>query len=292
VSISPPSNEIAQLLGALASRYYLFKPVNVGVCVLALTLGALFAIPFEKASWLSRARYTPPRTDSMTLKKGIIWSSHMLRRILCTVLLPLAALASTLTYKGPPLHVAIPCLFAAIVGFLSTLAIAECFGYIMETFDTSDLQPGMTGRPARRSVVARYGGKRTNFSCYPRVSARFAVTQSLEFIFAATATGVCGRLERKVGAMMAMGVVAAGLLFLTLLLTVVLARGKVVKMLPDRKTQTNPSGEDRWEPVILGTPGGTTRKITVLEAGRQTRWSEIRRKNRVDVAGLTGSQMG
>lgn len=223
------------------------------------------------------------------MKKGIMWSSHMLRRLSCTVLLPLAALASCLTYKGPPLHVAIPCLFAAMVGFLSTLAIAECFGYLMETFDTSDLQPGMTGRPARRSAVARSGGQRTNFSCYPRVSASFAITQSLEFIFAATATGICGRLERKVGAMMAMGVVAAGLLFLTLLLTVVLARGKVVKMIPDQMTMTSPSDESNWEPVILGTPSGTTRKITILEAGRQTRWSEIRRRNRVDETGLTGS---
>jgi hypothetical protein len=119
------------------------------------------------------------------------------------------------------------------------------------------------------------------------VSAGFAVTQSLEFIFVAAATGVCGRLERKVGAMMAMGVVADGLLFLTLLLTVVLARGKVVKMLPDRKTQTNPA-EKIDGSLLLGTPGGTIKKITVLEAGRQTRWSEIRRKNRVDEAGLTG----
>jgi hypothetical protein len=109
--ISPRSKRNCTAFGALASRYYLCKPINVGVCVLALTLAALFAIPFEKASWLSRARYNPSRTDSMTLKKGIIWSSHMLRRILCTVLLPLAALASTLTYKGPPLHVAIPSLF-------------------------------------------------------------------------------------------------------------------------------------------------------------------------------------
>lgn len=88
---------------------------------------------------------------------------------------------------------------------------------------------------------------------------------------------------------MAMGVVAAGLLFLTLLLTVVLARGKVVKMIPDQMTMTSPSDESNWEPVILGTPSGTTRKITILEAGRQTRWSEIRRRNRVDETGLTGS---
>ena len=200
---------------------------------MALTLGAIFAIPFEKASWLSRARYHPPRTDSMTLHKGIVWSSHMFRRILFTVLLPLAALASTLTSKGPPLSIALPCFFAAMVGFLSTLAITECFGLIMETFDTSDIQPGMRGRPARRSVAARYEGQRTNFSCYPRVSAGLAITQSLMFVFAATATGVTGRVERKLGAMMATGVVAAVLLFLTLLLTAVLTRGKVVKMIPE-----------------------------------------------------------
>lgn len=255
---------------------------------MALTLGAIFAVPFEKASWLSRSRYHPPRTDSMTVQKSMTWSSHMLRRIVFTILLPLAALASTISSKGPPLSVALPCFFAAVVGFLSTLAMAECFGLIMETFDTSDLQPGMTGRPARRSVVAKYGGKRTNFSCHPRVSAGYAVTQSLMFIFAATATGVCGRLEQKLGAMVATACVGATLLFLTLLLTIVLMRFKTVKMIPDRKLHTDTSGEGDWEPVILGKPSGTMRKISLLEAGRQTRWSEIRKRNRLDENGLTG----
>jgi hypothetical protein len=167
--------------------------------------------------------------------------------------------------------------------------MAECFGLIMETFDTSDLQPGMTGRPARRSIAARYADKRTNFSCYPRVSAGFAVTQAVMFIFAATATGVCGRIERKLGAMVATACVAAVLLFLTLLLTIILTRVKTVKMIPDRKPQTTPSKEDKWEPIILGNPSGTTRKISLLEAGRQTRWSEIRKRNRMNEQGLTGS---
>ena len=206
-----------------------------------------------------------------------------------TVLLPLAALASTLTSKGPPLTIVLPCFFAAMVGFLSTLAIAECFGLIMETFDTSDLQPGMTGRPARRSVAAKYAHKRTNFSCYPRVSAGYAVTQTVMYIFAATATGVCGRVERRLGAMVATACVAAVLLFLTLLLTVVLMRVKTVKMIPDRKPQKLPGKQDKWEPLILGNPGGTTRKISLLEAGRRTRWSEIRKRNRLDEQGLTGS---
>ena len=267
----------------------MFKPIHVGLCALALTLGAIFAVPFEKASWLSRARYHPPRTDSMTVQKGITWSSHMLRRIMFTVLLPLAALASTLTSKGPPISIAIPCFFAAMVGFLSTLAMAECFGLIMETFDTSDLQPGMTGRPARRSVAARYAEKRTNFSCYPRVSAGGAVTQSGMFILAATATGVCGRLERKLGAIVATACVAAALLLLTLLLTIILTRVKTVKMIPDRKPRIELSKGERWDSVILGTPSGTTRKISILEAGRQTRWSEIRRRNRLDEDSLTGS---
>lgn len=267
----------------------MLKPIHVGFCVLALTLGAIFALPFEKASWLSRSRYYPPRRDSVTVQKGITWSSHMLRRMIFTVLLPLAALASTISSKGPPLSVALPCFFAAMVGFLSTLAIAECFGLIMETFDTSDLQPGMTGRPARRSTAAKYAGKRTNFSCYPRVSAGYAVTQSLMFIFAATATGVCGRLERRLGAMVATACVAAALLCLTLLLTIVLTRVKTVKMVPDQKPQADTNTEGDWEPVILGKPSGTTRKISLLEAGRQTRWSEIRRRNKLDEQGLTGS---
>jgi hypothetical protein len=259
-------------------------PQYVGLCTVSLGGGALLATPFQKASLLSRARYHPPRTDSMTFRKSYIWSSHLVRRTIVTGMLPLAALAYTFTSRGPPMKIVVPCIFAAIVGFLSNLVIAECYGLIMVTFDTSDLQPGMTGRPARKSVVERFRGQRTNFSCYPRVSAGFAIIQSLKFIFGAVATGVCGRVERRFGTLKATAIVAATLLGLTILLTLVLWRFKPVKMIP---TVKNPGDnltrqETTWEPVTLGKPSGTKRNISILEAGKQSRWSEIRKRNRLD----------
>lgn len=214
----------------------------------------------------------------MTLQQSLGWSSHLLHRAIFTLMLPLAGLAYALVSRGPSISIAIPSVCAGIVGFLSNLAIAECQGIMMETFDTSDLQPGMTGRPTRRTTSWERE-QRTNFSCYPRISAGIAVIQSLSFCFAAMATGVCGRVERRLGATQATGIVAGVLMGLTLLLIVVLFRFRVVRMIPTMEDVTESKTE--WEPVILGRPSGTTRKISVLEAGNLTRWTEIRRKNRL-----------
>lgn len=223
----------------------------------------------------------------MTFERGSFFSSHVVRRGLFTALLPLAAIGYTLTSRGPPFSIVAPCFFAALVGFCSTLTMAECYGLIMETFDTSDLQPGMTGRPPRQSVVERFRGQRTNFSCYPRVSAGIAVTQSLKFLFGAAATGVCGRLERRLGAMLATATMAGTLLVLTLVLTLVMIRWQKVQMIPRLSDTANHLRRPgtTWEPVILGRPSGTMRKISILEAGKQTRWSEIRRRNRITHSG-------
>lgn len=243
-------------------------------------------MPFQKASFFSRARKRPPRSDSSTFQRSEIWTSHLVRRTLFTVLLPLGGIGYALTARGPPFPVAIPCIMAAIVGYFSNLATAECIGLIMETFDTSDLQPGMTGRPLRGSVVERTAWRRTNFTCYPRVTAGIMITHSLKFTLAAAATGLGGRMERSIGAMQASGVMAGILLALTFVLTMVLWRWKTVQMIPSQRARRGRAGSG-WEPVVLGEPSGLSRKISVLEAGRQTRWSEIRRRNRLE-SSLTG----
>lgn len=38
---------------------------------------------------------------------------------------------------------------------------------------------------------------------------------------------------------------------------------------------------DEWRPIIIGNPSGTTRRMSLLEFGRLSRWSEIRRWNRL-----------
>ncbi|KAL8760094.1 MAG: hypothetical protein Q9199_000328 [Rusavskia elegans] len=275
------------LLGALTSRYYRFRPQYVGLCVLAIPFGALLAVPFQRASILSRSRQKPPRTDSMTVNKRLTWTSHFVRRAIFMISLPFAGLAYTLASVGPRVSVAAPTVFAGLIGFLSNLAIAECNGIIMETFDTSDLQAGMTGRP-RRDLPEEIRKKRTNFSSFPRVTAAFAISQAIAFLIAAAATGTGGRIERRLGAQAATAVVAGILLILTLLLIAVVTRFREVQIIPSQRYGTNVlSGpEDEWKPVIIGNPSGTTRRMSILELGNMTRWKEIRRRNRL--TGLEG----
>ena len=269
------------LLGALTSRDYRFQPQTVAVCVASLPLGGLLAVPFQKASLFSRSRHHAPRTDSMTFEKRVTWSSHLVRRAIFMIVLPFAGLAYTLTSSGR-VHVAAPCIFAALIGFLSSLALSECIGIMMETFDTSDLQAGMTGR--RRSVVPEKDlEKRTNYSSYPRVTSAMVVSQTFAFILAAGSTAWGGVIERAVGAQAATGIMAGILLLLTLLLIGALTRFKTVQIVPSARVGTNilKGPSEDWMPVIIGTPSGTTRRISLLELGNMTRWTEIRRRNRL-----------
>lgn len=272
---------IKQLLGALMSKYYRFHPQYVGLCVAAIPIGAFLAIPFQKASLFSRSRKQAPRTDSMTVRDRVTWSSHLVRRAFFMIALPFAGLAYTLASGGVHTHFMIPTIFAGLIGFLSNLAIAECNGIIMETYDTSDLQPGMTGR--RRIIPEELRQKTTNFSCFPRVTASFAITQSFAYIIAAAATGCGGVVERRLGAQTATAVVAAVLLVLTVLLMGVLWRFKEVQIIPSQRFGTNvlTGPENEWKPIIIGRPSGTTRRMSLLELGDQSRWSEIRRRNRL-----------
>ena len=272
----------SQLLGALLSKYYRFHPQYVGLGVAIIPLGALFAIPFQKASLFSRSRHHAQRTDSMTFEKRVTWTSHLVRRAIFMIALPFAGMAYTLSSGGQPTHYMVPIIFAGLIGFLSNLAIAECQGIIMETYDTSDLQPGMTGRP-RRVLPEETRKKRTNFSCFPRVTAGFAMAQSFAFVIAAGVTAWGGVVERHIGAQTATAVMAGVLLILTILLIAVLWRFKVVQIIPSERFGTNilSGPEDEWKPVIIGNPSGTTRRMSVLELGTLSRWSEIRRRNKL-----------
>jgi hypothetical protein len=271
-----------QLLGALLSKYYRFHPQYVGLAVAIIPLGALLAIPFQKASLFSRSRHHSQRTDSMTFEKRVTWTSHLVRRAIFMISLPFAGLAYTLSSGGYPTNFMVPIIFAGLIGFLSNLAIAECHGIIMETYDTSDLQPGMTGRP-RRILPEEIRKKRTNFSCFPRVTAGFAIAQTFAFIIAALVTAWGGVVERHLGAQTATAVMAGVLLILTLLLIAVLWRFKTVQIIPSERFGTNilSGPEDEWKPVIIGNPSGTTRRMSLLELGTLSRWSEIRRRNKL-----------
>lgn len=240
---------------------------------MAIPLGALLAVPFQKASIFSRSRKRPPRTDSMTFEKRITWTSHLVRRAIFMLLLPFAGMAYSLSSDGPPTHFMVPTFFAACIGFLTNLAIAECNGLMMETYDISDLASGSTNR--RISEERR----RINYyTCFPRVCAGFVIVQTLGFLLAAVSTGAGGVIERRLGAQAATGVVAGVLLVLTVMLVGALWRWKEVQVVPDTKVEAVENG---WKPVIVGNPSGKVRKMSLLELGEQSRWTEIRRRNRL-----------
>ncbi|KAA8565089.1 hypothetical protein MFRU_008g00980 [Monilinia fructicola] len=283
------------LLGSLTSKYYKFKSPFVGASVASIPLGALLSVPFQKAGIFSRERKEEIESDDDTLKrKKISLSSHFVRRSIFVILLPFMGLAYTLSSTGPPVPFMLPIIWAAAIGFLSNLAVAECNGIIMETFDTSDLQPGMTGRPRSGSK-----GKVTNYSCFPRVCAAFGITQGMGFCIAAMASGIGGVAQRHLGQQAATGVMCGVLLILSVLLICVLARFQDVQIIPESKTSEleryqamkreqyiqgntgNGGEEEEWKPIIIGNPTHIMRRMSVLELGSMTRWSEIRKKNRL-----------
>jgi MFS family permease len=284
------------LVGSLMSNSYKFRSPYVGASVSAVPLGAFLSIPFQKASLFSRERYKDTNDDDDTFDKKTRWSDHMVRRCLFILTLPVAGIAYTVASNGPPTPFILPIIFAGFIGFLSNLALAECHGIIMETYDTSDLQPGMTGRP-RTSSNDKNASKRTNYSSFPRVTSAFAITQALGYLIAAAATGVGGVATRGLGQQAATGVMAGIILVLSLLLLGVLVRFREVQIIPDSKKEEMDKwvkarrasaarrgsvvDEEMLRPVIIGNPTHHTRRMNVLEMGSLSRFSEIRRKNKL-----------
>ncbi|KAF2150742.1 MFS general substrate transporter [Myriangium duriaei CBS 260.36] len=280
---------VTLLLGALLSTDYQWLPQYVGLGVFALAIGALLSIPLSKANIFSRERRQPPRTDSMTFQPRVTWSSHLVRRCIFTFALPIAGLAFTLTSPGPSLSWTAPIIMSAIVGFLSTLAIAECIGLTMETYDTCDLQPGVNSKHRLQSLDSVVRRRRTNYSSFPRVIAGLFAAQAFGFFLAAGATSISGSVTRRLGAQAATGVVAGILLLLTIFLSIVLWRFKTVQVIPNHafgskkgsKEWTADNDDSYWKPVIVGNPSGKIRRMNLLETGKWSRWTEIRRLNKL-----------
>lgn len=294
---------IIVLLGSLASRLYQLRSPIIGLLVGSMALGACLAIPFQKANVFSRSRQAQMNNNLATLNRKVAWSSHLVRRTIFTLLLPLAGICYAAVSSGPPMHISVPTVFAGFVGFLSCLAIAECNGLVMETFDCSDLSSGMVGRQPGRS--AKDPQKRTNYSSFPRVTAGFAAIHGLAFVLAAGATALGGLVTRTLGQQVATGVVAGILFLLTALLLLVLIRFKEVQIIPlckseamDKVVEARRRSSTRrasmpndpmaimeediaWRPVMIGNPTGKKRRMNILELGGLTRWNEVRKKNKL-----------
>lgn len=294
------------LLGSLVSRFYRLRSTEVGLFVGVMALGALLAIPFQKANLFSRSRQAQLNSNLATLNRKVAWSSHLVRRTVFTLLLPLAGICYAGVSSGPPIHVSVPTIFTGFVGFLSCLAISECNGLVMEAFDCSDLSPAMTGRQKHGSGRTP---KRTNYSSFPRVTAGFASIHSLAFVLAAGSTALGGHVTRTLGQQVSTGVVAGILLVLTFLLLLVLIRFAEIQIVPKSKSQEMDrlvdarrrstirrvsmphdaraviEEEKAWRPVMIGNPTSKKRRMNIFELGGMTRWQEIRKKNRLIDAG-------
>jgi hypothetical protein len=281
------------LLGALLSRDYRWHPTKVGAGVISIAIGALLAIPLTKARIFSRERKKAFRTDSMTFQKQVTWSSHLVRRAIFTLTLPLMGMAYTVSSARRPQPWLVPIIFAGAVGFLSILAIAECHGLMMETFDTCDLQPGVNTRHRLQSMAVQDRRRRTNYTSFPRVTAGIFASQIIAFILAAVATMVGGNMTRSLGAQKSTGATAGILFGITVLLILVLFRFKSVQVIPNHTFGTRRDtaawqefkdlekvgrGSD-WKAVVIGNPSGKMRRMSVLELGALSRWTEIRKLN-------------
>lgn len=290
---------IIVLLGSLASNVYRLSSPRVGLCVGAIALGALLAVPFQKANLFSRSRRSKVNSNRATLEKRMARTSHLLRRAIFTILLPIAGGCYAAVSSGPPIHISGPTIFAIFIGFLSSLAISECNGLLMETFDTSDLWPGMIGRQRGEAQ------KRTNYSSFPRVTAGYAIVHTLAFIFAAGATALGGYITRTLGQQVTTGLVAGILFFFTILLLLVIVRWKKVQIIPESKTkemdklvaarrkstalleampndpQAIEENDQAWRPAMMGNPVTKMRRMNLLELGNLSRWQEIRKRNKL-----------
>ncbi|XPT02564.1 Omega-amidase [Ascochyta lentis] len=281
------------LLGSLLSRNYKWQPRFVGAGVTSIAIGAFLALPLTKARIFSRERKKSFRTDSMTFQKQVTWSSHLVRRAVFTITLPLMGLAYTISSAGRPRPFMVPIAFSGALGFFSILAIAECHGLMMETFDTCDLQPGVNTKHRLESMAVQDRRRRTNYTSFPRVTAGIFASQTMAFIGGAVATEVGGIMTRRLGAQTSTGVTAGILLCLTVLLTMVLVRFREVQVIPNHTFGTRRDtaaweafgqlekmgrGSD-WKAVVIGHPSGKMRRMSVLELGSLSRWTEIRKLN-------------
>ena len=66
---------------------------------------------------------------------------HAYRRSfwMSAMMLPIASIALTLSTSGPPTHVMVPVIFAAIILFSGTMVLSECYLMLMDNYDISDL---------------------------------------------------------------------------------------------------------------------------------------------------------
>jgi hypothetical protein len=112
-------------------------------------------------------------------------------------------------------------------------------------------------------------------------------------------------MTRGLDAQTSTGVTAGVLLGLTVLLTLVLWRFKEVQVTPNytfgtrrdtaaweefREMGKMGKGPD-WKAVVIGNPSGKMRRMSLLELGSLSRWTEIRKLNMLLKGSLLGEEV-
>ncbi|KAF2017662.1 MFS general substrate transporter [Aaosphaeria arxii CBS 175.79] len=281
---------VIMLLGALLSREYKWKPHQIGFGVMSVAIGALLAIPLTKANVFNGKRASLLLTSRKLLGNQVTWTSHSVRRAFFIALLPILGLGFSVSCGGPTTPFVIPILFAGAIGFASVLAVAECYGLIMETFDVCDLPLGMQIPHLMKShsSTTQDGNRQSAYSSFPRVTAGIFVSQTFAFVGAAVATAVGGILSRRISTQLCTGIMAGILLLLTIFLIAVLWRFRDVRVISSHTSkaksettfsQTTTMAHNGWEDVMSGSPPRRIRRMNILEMGALSRWTEIRRLN-------------
>ncbi|KAH9906799.1 hypothetical protein F4778DRAFT_778243 [Xylariomycetidae sp. FL2044] len=243
---------IIVLLGSLTSKFYRYRSPYVGAAVSSVAIGALLAVPFQKANIFSRARHRAPLTNKMTLDQHMSWTSHLD----CSDLQPGMtgrrksdkddtkrtnySSFPRVTAGANTIH-SIGFIFAAVatgIGGMATrnLGQREATGVVAGILlILSLLLLSVLARFWKAQIIPNSKNEEMEKWTQER---RDSLRRRESLIAAAKAEG--------------------------------------------RKDAWNiPEDDVGWRPIILGNPAEKHRRLSILEMGSLTRWNEIRKKNRL-----------
>lgn len=265
---------------------YGFRETRTGLAVLGTALGALFSVPVQLSTFYStnfrhRSVITLRNRHYGHRHKGL----HPYRWALYvgSIMLPIASMALAISAGGPPTHYIAPIIFAALVSFSGTLAIAECHVLLMDNFDTSDLPEialssisgstsqgaSSTGLPhgTQRPIAIENPDVPDNFTTsHPTVTSGLAIFHGLSFVFAAAAVGFSTYIIDGIGIRGGLGVYTALTALFSAALAAVLWRRKGARMLEVFNVDDGSQG--------MG-DGVRICRISLLQQGKLSRWSEV-----------------
>ncbi|KAL7273664.1 hypothetical protein RUND412_003460 [Rhizina undulata] len=305
---------VARLLAQLISQQYLFKPVDLGLSILALPIGALLSIPVQLSTfYIHNFRHNhhsrqSPNNSILYPHRHQGQHPHRPALYLSTLLLPLSSIALTISATGPPTPFMLPVFFAALTTFAGTLAIAECHLLLFDNFDVSDLPelmsfrsgsvsrgsgngPHGTQRPA--SLALAVGAADGFTTCHPTISAGVAMFHFLAFIFAAGAIGWNVYVREDMKTRQGLGIYSGVTVAVTVAFVAFVGRWWKVRVLEvfdsadgDGREERGDMGREEREDTggvedgsreegSRGSMSVRVCRVSVLQRGDWTRWSEV-----------------